>query len=487
MIKKLEKIKPLIDRYNTNFPEEKKDINYLIKTYNRNFMNYNLYYHEDIINHQTINNLLFNSYDDFTDEVFKIFENNLNAKKPLFLYKELLGIKSMDKVKITEFQMPIKEYEIITPLFPENKDLEDKNKIYFCKYTLIKDEKGLLIYDKDKNIINNGRYVRFDKNHNFMIYNSNIIIVFTCFEFTILIFSDDYKSYKSIHIYLNDYNAVNDFPKNIEKRNYSLGIELYFYEKLIKLGTDKLIYLSEGNVYSMDIKKYIDKNLKHSSIKGELDKINSDKTFSLDLNSIYYKDSNNILQGFIFISLCYEKSRKIKVEMFNENLETINEIEFNYPFNKHTAISVLDINYNYLNNMILSIINSDIYQINPLTKEVTTIYNINSYIFNKGINLLRYNEGISFYNYNEKNEKFEQIIIIINKETNDIYQFYWYEKTLLLKQVYSSYNYKKISPLFNSYGINGINDGKGSEKNNQKKFNKGMLFIGKDDKLLIFN
>ena len=237
----------------------------------------------------------------------------------------------------------------------------------------------------------------------------------------------------------------------------------------------------------MDIKKYLDKNLKHSSIKGELDKINSDKTFSLDLNSIYYKDSNNILQGFIFISLCYEKSRKIKVEMFNENLETINEIEFNYPFNKHTAISVLDINYNYLNNMILSIINSDIYQINPLTKEVTTIYNINSYIFDKGINLLKYNEGISFYNYNEKNEKFEQIIIIINKETNDIYQFYWYEKTLLLKQVYSSYNYKKISPLFNSYGINSINDGKVSEKNNQKKFNKGMLFIGKDDKLLIFN
>ena len=69
------------------------------------------------------------------------------------------------------------------PLFSENKDSEDKNKIYFCKYTLIKDEKGLLIYDSDKNIINNGRYVRFDKNHNFMIYNSNIIIVFTCFEF----------------------------------------------------------------------------------------------------------------------------------------------------------------------------------------------------------------------------------------------------------------------------------------------------------------
>ena len=78
--------------------------------------------------------------------------------------------------------------------------------------------------------------------------------------------------------------------------------------------------------------------------------------------------------------------------------------------------------------MILSIINSDIYQINPLTKEVTTIYNINSYIFIKELNLLKYNEGISFYNYNEKNEKFEQIIIIINKETNDIYQFYWYEK-----------------------------------------------------------
>ena len=147
MLKKLEKIKSLIDKYNTYGPEEKKDINYFIKTYNRNFMNYNLYYHEDIINHQTINNLLFNSYDDFTDEVFKIFENNLNAKKPLFLYKELLGIKSIDKIKKTEFQMPLKDYEIIMPLFSENKDLEDKNKIYFCKYSLIKDEKGLLIYD----------------------------------------------------------------------------------------------------------------------------------------------------------------------------------------------------------------------------------------------------------------------------------------------------------------------------------------------------
>ena len=107
-----------------------------------------------------------------------------------------------------------------------------------------------MIYDSDKNIIINGRYIRFDKNHNFMIYNSNTIIIYTYFEFTILIFSDDYKSYKSIHIYLNDYNVFNDFPKNTERRKYSLSIEIYFYEKLIKLGTDKLIYLCEGNVYS---------------------------------------------------------------------------------------------------------------------------------------------------------------------------------------------------------------------------------------------
>ena len=62
--------------------------------------------------------------------------------------------------------------------------------------------------------------------------------------------------------------------------------------------------------------------------------------------------------------------------------------------------------------MILIFIGSEIYQINSITKEIVTNYDISNNVSkiqsNSTLNL------ITFYNYNEKNKKLEQIIIIID-------------------------------------------------------------------------
>ena len=41
---KIKKIKNLIEKYNNICPDAKDEINYLNKIYERNYMNYNLYY-----------------------------------------------------------------------------------------------------------------------------------------------------------------------------------------------------------------------------------------------------------------------------------------------------------------------------------------------------------------------------------------------------------------------------------------------------------
>ena len=85
MKEKLDKLKSLIDRYENFFPNGKGILKYLIKTYNRNFMNYNLYYNEKIINYQTCVNVLFNNKDDFNN-IFLNYMKKAWLKLKIYLY-----------------------------------------------------------------------------------------------------------------------------------------------------------------------------------------------------------------------------------------------------------------------------------------------------------------------------------------------------------------------------------------------------------------
>ena len=92
---KIDKLKTLIDKYYEKSPSSYDEIKYLIKTYNRNFMNYNLYYNEQIINYQTCVNILFNNNDDFKNKDFELYENNLNRNEYISLYKEILNTNKL--------------------------------------------------------------------------------------------------------------------------------------------------------------------------------------------------------------------------------------------------------------------------------------------------------------------------------------------------------------------------------------------------------
>ena len=119
--------------------------------------------------------------------------------------------------------------------------------------------------------------------------------------------------------------------------------------------------------------------------------------------------------------------------MLDEKLENLLHMNFMcINENIYAKNTVFDINYNYLNDMILVFFTSKIYQMNFKTKEIVTIYDISKHIQE---NLAEANYSlISFYNYNEKNKKLEQIMVIIDKLANKFFQFKWNEKILSLKK-----------------------------------------------------
>lgn len=108
MKEKLDKLKSLIDRYENFFPNGKGILKYLIKAYNRNFMNYNLYYNEKIINYQICVNMLFNNKDDFNNNLFELYEESLAKIENISLYKNILNTKGTNRVSAKHI---IKKFE----------------------------------------------------------------------------------------------------------------------------------------------------------------------------------------------------------------------------------------------------------------------------------------------------------------------------------------------------------------------------------------
>ena len=233
----IDKLKALIDKYNKLCPDEKDDINFLIKTYNRKYMNYNLYNNENIINYQTINNLLFNSYDGFNNELMQYFENNLIKKRYIFLYKEILVIKSPTKINKTEINFEQNNYDKITPL------IQDDNNI--AAYLYIKNSFSKIdikIYNKAGNFLNN---FELFNNYDVLPYNKDLIIFYNITNIILVYFIDNYKNYffKNIHLGSDD----NTLFFNINSIN----------SKLIKTSSDNFLMLYSENVYSMPLLEHL--------------------------------------------------------------------------------------------------------------------------------------------------------------------------------------------------------------------------------------
>ena len=483
---KLDKLKSLIDKYNKCSPNSIEYIHYLTKTYNRNYMNYNLYFKEKILNYQTCINVLFNTSDDFKDNLFDIYEDNLTKFEYVYLYKDLLNYKQTGKLSTRILFRKFLEKEIIIPLIREREDKTRKNEIYFALFTQFMEGKALFIYDTSKNKINKIDITPED-NHGIMKYHNNIIIIYDSRVFNIIYFSEDYKTHQIFKLNINYKNEV--LYSYYLNSNFG-GYYFKFLVKLLKTSSYKFVYLYNGKAFSLDLGKYLDKTINLTSDNENLNLLITDSNCVLNGNSIFYKYNNLILEGIILISYL-SVTKKSEVIMFDENLDIILEIEFKYNFSESYTNGVFHIDYNCLNNMISIFINSEIYILNSSTKEVTTIYNISNYISKPNISSYikdfhKIADVSSFYYYNNETKEIEQTILLMNNFTKDIYHFYWDGKSILMKKKYDAIeNNIRIMTIVSPYILDSLNgEGIHDENNKQKNFVEGIIRLD-DNKLIL--
>ena len=332
----------------------------------------------------------------------------------------------------------------------------------------------------------------------FTLYDNNKIILKTCDNNLILLYlSDDFNIYKRKN--LNFYQHTSFMERNF---NLIKIYHIYNSTKFLKTSSNQYIFINEGRAYIENSSSTMAKendllnffkvpNVKQNNDKfksnhsqEKSDDFNSVKQYKYILkgNSVYYKDdNNNILEGIIIISILVIKcgyftniSHRSKIIMFDENLKKRFEIGFQYPFNYYDRIGLLEIIYNYLNDIILIFIDSKIYQINRATEQVVAIYNNDEINSSCEVN--------SFYSYNEKNNNFEQIIIANKKDSGEIFIFQWKEKCIFLKKKYVLPKIKEIIPLFTPTILRDFVN----NNENERTIDEKILLI-ESDKLLLYN
>ena len=473
---KLNKLKGLIDRYNIICPDAKDEIKYLNNTYNRNYMNYNLYYNKKIINYQTINNILFNSNDDFNEKSFEEFESILKIKRYKFFYKELLNINSLTEINKKEFETVLPPDGKIIPFIKKNTDINNK---YFGVYGLSFGK--ITIIDDTGKKINELLLKPSDPYFNdfLVLFQDDILISYNLSDFSIYYFSEDYSSY--------ELHTIGVGSKKFHFDYFGRYNNFHLNKKFIKTSSNNYILIMEGEAFLIDLNKYIINFFFSKNSKENLKLLNFNNNVILNANSALYKENNNIYEGLIVTYIIKNKNTSFGIELLNENLKKILEIEFNTKYiNKNNNTNyILEINYNYLNETILVFINSKIHQLSSVTKEIVTIYDISPSILD--INFFFYDskEIIFFYHYNEKNKKLEQIIIIINKKNNKIYQYIWDEKLLILKKEYTFLNIKNVLPLFTHDIFDNLNNNNRKDSNLGKKYIEEILVIDSDNFIIL--
>ena len=439
-------------------------------------MNYNLYYNKKIINYQTINNILFNSNDDFNEKSFEEFESILKIKRYKFFYKELLNINSLTEINKKEFETVLPPDGKIIPFIKKNTDINNK---YFGVY--VQSDGKITIIDDTGKKINELLLKPSDPYFNdfLVLFQDDILISYNLSDFSIYYFSEDYSSYElhtiginSINFHFNYFGRYNNFHLN---------------KKFIKTSSNNYILIMEGEAFLIDLNKYIINFFFSKNSKENLKLLNFNNNVILNANSALYKENNNIYEGLIVTYIIKNKNTSFGIELLNENLKKFLEIEFNTKYiNKNNNTNyILEINYNYLNETILVFINSKIHQLSSVTKEIVTIYDISPSILD--INFFFYDskEIIFFYHYNEKNKKLEQIIIIINKKNNKIYQYIWDEKLLVLKKEYTFLNIKNVLPLFTHDIFDNLNNNNRKDSNLGKKYIEEILVIDSDNFIIL--
>ena len=129
---KIEKLKSLLDRYSKVCPDAKEEIKYLSEIYEINYINYQLYYYQNIVIYQTNKNIT--TFNNYSEKIFEKYEEIFKQKRYKYLYDELFIKNSIDKVNKTEIDILNQNTGIILPLIKNSKDKTNKKEIYFGVY-----------------------------------------------------------------------------------------------------------------------------------------------------------------------------------------------------------------------------------------------------------------------------------------------------------------------------------------------------------------
>lgn len=309
---KLNKLKDLIEKYNTLCPDAKEEINYLKKTFERNYMNFDLYYNKKILNYQTINNIIFNSCDDFNNKSFELYENIFMQKRYKFFYKEILDKKHVNDINKIDIRVKLLINEEII-IF------NNKNEIYFAIYN--SGFNYIIIYDNKGNKINQISLFFLLYDPYLMVYN-NILFIYDHYKIVIIYFSENFKTNEILNLYL-DYKQIEiNNLNNFDIGNFFLFDNLYKDQKLIKTSSNNFFFLTNRKPYSINLEKYLDKNIVNS-IPGKVALKNLNNDYILKANNAFYKYNNDILEGIIYICGVKKKEDKFiyTIKILDEKLK----------------------------------------------------------------------------------------------------------------------------------------------------------------------
>ena len=373
---------------------------------------------------------------------------SLDKKRLMHNYGDLcmrIIKKKYEDIKIKELNL---KYDITFDAQILNNENYSNNTKYIVKYSKNKkvdndswlNRLTIFIQDLNGNYINHFEFTSHNNlnglKNNFLVlvHSEKIIIYFYQKKITLIILSDDLKKKKLTNLTLE--HLITTYWAYSE------------YDDLIKINHNNILLIFHGKAYIITfnyeltlIENFSElEDLKGSTIKKA--------------KNIYYYDGDNILQKGIIIISTDNPSR---FTMYDKNMNILNDFEFRINYKDN---SVLDISYNFIKKIVLIFTKDHIYQLNLFNKDISTVYDISSYM-DKPKNLTKENKNYEndikvkiIYSYNKNDKTIEEIVFLINPFMDRIYQFNWDDKILLIKKEYIYQNIYDIIPLYTPDAFN---------------------------------
>ena len=468
----IDSLKHLLNKYLNDYPNAEKEINYLNEIVVIIGNSFHSFYEQKIVNYQTIKNILFSlSIMPSKEEI-----DSLEKQLLVYIYGDLIiettkkevqniNIKEMNcefvkktKPQILQSVLPSPQQGGLSQGKTEIIQIFGENEQKFF-YLFVKERESIeiYIYTIIGNNIYNTQYVKqnfqeYGEKSVEMVYNDKIIIIFNNRKLFFIVFSKTYNEYNSYSLDLNNLLNNNNINNHIlinVYQDFDYDYDYFDFDssnnnnELIKINQNNILLVYKSKAYEINLNE----NLNSISTFTKLEEVDH----IIKARSIYYKRNNIIEKGIIILSRELKMIHRIyranklflSLYIFDNKMKILDNFNFCIPIKRRGEnIDIQEINYNFLNNMILIFCEKELYQINVLTQDLVSIYDISSYIFENEIKVS------ILYNYNGRNKQIEQMILFINKNANKITLLGWENKTILLKKEYEYKDILDFLPLY---------------------------------------